>query len=354
MNNQNYSIVSNWLIVICFLIFAIVIVGGATRLTRSGLSIVEWKVVTGVLPPMNQSQWQDEFIKYKQYPEYKKINREMNLDEFKGIYYWEYVHRLLGRFIGIAFLLPFLFFWIRGDLKGLSIFPFVIMFVLGGLQGLLGWFMVKSGLVDLPYVSHYRLASHLLLAFGVYSYILYYAIFLRKKTDYPEEKLFNKRLHNLPKDQGVFLFIVVIFLLLVLQIFYGALVAGLKAGFIANTFPDMDGVLVPWRVFTKNPLWMSLFEIPFTVQFIHRTLAWVLVLAVIIFVFWARKSSSSGKSLLTLLVFTLLFQFILGVLTLLYHVPVILGVLHQAGALLLLTVFIFLFYDINHAPNTRY
>ena len=337
--------VSNWLFFVSFMIFLMVVIGGITRLTRSGLSIVEWKPVTGILPPLREDEWQLAFEKYKKFPEYKLINHRMDLSEFKSIYFWEYLHRLWGRLIGFAFLIPWIYFLRKGYLRGFGLRPFLEMFILGGLQGALGWFMVKSGLVKNPHVSHYRLAAHLLLAFFVYSYIFYAALAIRK-MDRPCHWNFFKKLYLSIRWKGLrksgLAWFGPVFALLVVQIFYGALTAGLKAGLIANTFPDIHGELWPTGLFVcsescEGPSFLSA---PLTVQFLHRCLAWLLLICVAFVAFLFQKKRLLPASLSWGLALWTAAQFGLGVLTLLYGVPVFLGVVHQAGALILLSLFL--------------
>lgn len=329
----NERTIAYWLLACCVLIFIMVVVGGATRLTRSGLSMVEWKPVTGVVPPLNEKQWLDSFEKYKQFPEYQKINKGMTLDEYKAIYWFEFGHRLLGRLIGIVFLLPFLYFLIRRKIPPQLTPKLVIMFILGGLQGLLGWYMVKSGLVDKPHVSQYRLAAHLMAAIAIYGFILWVALDLLKSKAKVQTSL--KRLRKFSvKTTG----------LIVVMIFSGALVAGTKAGFVFNTFPLMGGQWLPPGGMSMQPWYLNLFENVATIQFTHRVIA-VFIFLLIPFYWWLAKNAGIDKTTQTgfnVLLAMLVLQLTLGITTLVYVVPVPLGVAHQAGALALFTSALYL------------
>ncbi len=329
-----------WLLVCCALIFAMIVLGGVTRLTRSGLSMVEWDPVMGVVPPLTRQQWTETFDKYKQFPEYKNINRGMSLTEFKSIFWFEYSHRLLGRLIGVVFLLPFLYFLARKKISRPLIPKFVIMFVLGGLQGVLGWYMVKSGLVSKPHVSQYRLTAHLSAAILIYSYIFWVAIGLLKQDRTNEWPANVKRLRL--SGLGVTT-------LIYIMILSGGLVAGTKAGFAFNTFPKMNGNWIPPGLFSMEPVLINLFENIATIQFNHRVLALVLVLAIPAFWYSAQNISlgRATKTGLHLLIAMLAIQVSLGISTLLYIVPVPLAAAHQGGALLLLTVSLFINYRLS-------
>ncbi|HBR52690.1 MAG TPA: heme A synthase [Flavobacteriaceae bacterium] len=321
-----------WLLTGCTLIFIMVVVGGITRLTHSGLSISNYKLISGTIPPMNETEWQAAFDLYKQYPEYQKLNNTFTLEDFKDIYFWEWLHRVIGRFIGVVFIIPFLYFLLKRQLTKSTIKKCLVLLVLGGFQGFLGWYMVKSGLVDRPDVSHYRLAMHLTTAFITFAYTLWVALDLW----FPTKKEVDKGLRNLIRLGMA---------VLLVQIIWGAFVAGLDAGFIHNHWPLMsDGKLIHETVtIEQNPVWKNFVEGKSGVQFIHRTLAYVVV--ALIGLIWYRTRNvnrtplqTKGVRLLVLLVFV---QFILGVFTLLLHVPVILGVLHQVVAFFLLAAITF-------------
>lgn len=315
-----------WLLGVAFLVFLIVIVGGATRLTESGLSIVEWKPVTGTLPPMSEAAWQAEFAKYKTIPQYQLVNRGMSLAEFKTIYWWEWGHRQLGRLIGIAFLLPFLWFMLRGwveqGLKGKLWF----IFGLGALQGAVGWWMVASGLADRTEVSQYRLATHLLLACFIFVALVWTA----------------ERLHARaasPASSRVRTGAVVLVGLVLLQTYLGAVVAGLRAGLTYNTWPLIDGRLVPPSadLWSMGPAWRNLFENALTVQFNHRMMGYALWAFAVLHALDAVKNArgaASGWAASIALAVTL--QAGLGILTLIYQVPILLALAHQAAAIVVL------------------
>ncbi len=325
-----------WLLTGCTLIAAMVVIGGITRLTGSGLSITEWKVIMGALPPFNQNDWQIVYEKYQQSPQFLKVNFNMGLDEFKGIFWWEYIHRLLGRLIGIVFLIPFVYFLVTGKFreKGLTK-KLVVLFLLGAFQGFLGWFMVKSGLQDNPHVSHYRLAAHLITAFFVYGFTFWFALGLLypKSSDQAVEPD-TKKLKSLS---------LVLFFVLIVQIIYGAFVAGLKAGRIYNTWPKMGQLWIPEGLVSIQPTWINFFENLVTIQFIHRTIAIILVILTGA-IWYVSKNLSTTKQrfAIYLLIAAVSLQFIIGVFTLLYAAPITLAVLHQAGALVLFTTTIFL------------
>lgn len=337
--------VSAWLLLCCAMIFAMVILGGATRLTGSGLSMVEWDPIFGVVPPLNQEEWEAVFAKYRQSPEYQKINIGMDLEGFKSIYWFEYAHRLLGRSIGTVFLLPFLYFLARRMLTARLIPRLAFAFVLGGLQGLLGWYMVKSGLVDQPHVSQYRLTAHLGLALLIYCFLLWLLLDLllpQQKSDAGQKGL---------KGAAVLLFALV-----AITILSGGFVAGLKAGFAYNTFPKMGDHWLPPAGWMLQPGWRNLFENIATVQFDHRVLATLTLVSVIGFWFYTVRKplpASTRIGIHALLALATV-QVALGISTLLLHVPVALGVIHQAGALTVLTAALFVVHQLRgSAPSTE-
>ena len=317
-----------WLLTGCVLIFIMVVVGGITRLTHSGLSISNYKLISGTIPPMNEAEWQEAFDIYKQYPEYQKLNNHFTLQDFKDIYFWEWLHRVIGRFIGVVFFIPFLYFLIKKQLTNSTIKKAIVLLILGGFQGFLGWYMVKSGLVDRPDVSHYRLAAHLTTAFITFAYTFWVAL----DIIYPNKKAIEKQLRN---------FIRITLGVLILQIIYGAFVAGLDAGFIHNHWPMMsEGKFMHETVYIEqSPIIKNFIEGKSGVQFVHRILAYIVV--VLILVIWNKtrkkhltKDQKNGVNALLLLVGI---QFLLGVLTIIMQVPVWLGVAHQIGAFFLLT-----------------
>lgn len=318
-----------WLLVVAGLILATVLVGGATRLTESGLSITEWRPVTGVLPPFSQSGWEAEFERYKTIPQYRARPGGMSLGEFQSIYLWEWAHRLLGRVIGAAFLLPFLFFLWRGWIgPGLRARLWSI-FGLGALQGAVGWWMVASGLVERVSVSQYRLAFHLTLACVIYALVVWTIAGLRGTP----ERRGAARL-----SRGAF----ALMLLVLAQIYVGALVAGLDAGLVYNTWPTIDGGLVPSAkaLFALSPAWRNLFENELTVQFLHRSVAYALWIAALIHAVRAIRSAprspAAGSALVLALAVTA--QAGLGIATLLQQVLLPMALAHQAMAMVVLTI----------------
>lgn len=332
MANKDNKKVIYWLLAGCFLIFVMVVIGGITRLTHSGLSISSYKLISGTLPPLNEAQWIAEFDHYKQFPEYQKLNNHFSLQDFKDIYFWEWLHRLLGRLLGVVFIIPFLYFLLKKQLTKPTIKKSIILMCLGAFQGFLGWYMVKSGLVDRPDVSHYRLAMHLTTAFITFAYTFWVALDLW----YPVKKEINKQVRNIIR---------VGMAILLIQIIWGAFVAGLDAGLIHNHWPLMnDGEWIHETVYTEQvPLWKNFVEGKSGVQFFHRYMAYTVV--AIIFFIWYRTRKlqltlpqKNGKYVLLLLV---LAQFILGVFTLILQVPVVLGVLHQVTAFFLLAAMTF-------------
>ncbi len=293
--------------------------------------MVEWDPIMGVIPPLSETEWQAAFAKYQQYPEYRLVNQRMSLNEFKNIFLVEYAHRILGRTIGLAFLVPLLFFWLRGSLSRGLWLKLAGIFVLGGLQGLLGWYMVKSGLVDRPHVSQYRLTAHLLFAVAIYGYILWVALELLRGPGTGTGK---------PREGPLAGFSVVVLVALTVMIASGGFVAGSKAGFAFNTFPLMHGRWVPEGVLALEPAWRNLFENIATIQFTHRLLAVVVAALIVAFWFATVRSGTGGtaRNATHLLLAMLAIQLALGVTTLVYVVPVPLAAAHQAGALLLWTL----------------
>ncbi|RMF12253.1 MAG: heme A synthase [Alphaproteobacteria bacterium] len=321
-----------WLLAVSAMVFAMVVVGGITRLTESGLSIVTWKPLSGVVPPLTDADWQAEFEAYKQYPEYQKVNRGMTLDEFKKIFWWEYAHRLLGRSIGLAFAIPLAVFWIRGYVRRELRVRLVGLFLLGGLQGLMGWYMVKSGLVDRPDVSHYRLTAHLSLAIIIYSALMWVALgLLRPETGTPSLKARRPDLWRL--------FLVLVGLT-ALQIGLGGFVAGLNAGMVYNTWPLMGGGFIPGDLLFMDPWWVNFLEHTTTVQFSHRMIAYAVVVTAA--VLWWRLRVTGVADAANLVLAAVLIQLVLGILTLVYVVPIPLAALHQAGAMVLVTAILYL------------
>jgi len=324
---QSRRIVALWLLVCCALVFIMVVVGGVTRLTHSGLSIVEWQPVMGAVPPLNEQQWAETFEKYRQTPEFKQRNHDMTVEQFKGIFWWEYGHRLLGRVIGLVFLIPFLFFLFTRRLDPEVAWMLGGIFVLGALQGVVGWLMVASGLVDEPRVSSIRLATHLGLAFLIYGFMLWVALDL----------LFRER--GLASDtmRGRASGMLAIIWLMVLS---GALVAGIKAGYAYNTWPLMNGKIVPDEIMLIEPWYANIAYNMATVQFIHRCLALIIALMAVGLWFDVRREPPNPRPRFwsTILLAMAFVQVGLGIGTLLLRVPVNLAALHQMGALVLFSI----------------
>ncbi|MBA3493260.1 MAG: COX15/CtaA family protein [Gammaproteobacteria bacterium] len=329
-----------WLLTCCGLIAIMVLLGGVTRLRHAGLSIVEWQPFTGVLPPLTAPAWEDAFAQYQRYPEYQKLNRGMTLGEFKSIFWLEYLHRLWGRLIGIAFLVPCLYFALRRRIGRALIPKLAMLFALGGLQGALGWYMVKSGLVDRPDVSQYRLSAHLGLAASIYGYMLWVALGLLRPRIAAEGVL----------PRYCFAVLGLVFATLV----SGGFVAGLDAGFAYNTFPLMQGQWIPEGLWHLQPFYRNLFENLITVQFMHRILALASLLAVGLLWLAARRSAlpASARRACHGLLGACALQVALGISTLVFVVPLPLALAHQAGALVLLTIAIWTLHEM-HGPRLR-
>jgi cytochrome c oxidase assembly protein subunit 15 len=339
-NSHNQRLIGVWLLICCALIYAMVVLGGVTRLTGSGLSMVEWEPLVGVVPPLTDADWQETFTQYQQSPEYQKINVGMDLEGFKSIFRLEYLHRLLGRLIGAVFLLPLLFFLITRKLPCTLIPKLVIVFVLGGLQGLLGWYMVKSGLVDNPHVSHYRLTAHLMFAVLLYGYLLWVALGLLSSSVGSSIQDSSRTLRRLTYGLAG---------LVLVTLASGGLVAGLKAGFAYNTFPLMAGRWIPEGLFKLQPWPINLVNNAMTVQFDHRVLA-TLVFGVIVCLWFIARRYQFPKRLrygVHALLAVGVLQVSLGISTLLFHVPVFLAASHQAGALLVFTAVLFLAHQLR-------
>jgi cytochrome c oxidase assembly protein subunit 15 len=329
---RNRRAIRIWLLAVAGLVFAMVLVGGATRLTESGLSIVEWQPVAGALPPLSEAEWQVQFDKYKTIPQYQTLNPGMSLDAFKTIFWWEWAHRMLGRLIGVAFLLPFLWFLWRGRVEPRLRARLWMIFGLGAFQGAVGWWMVASGLANRVEVSQYRLAFHLTLAGLIYVALVWTAPARSAGSGTPEPA----RLRSSAK----FLLVLVL-----VQIYLGALVAGLRAGLIYNTWPLMDGQLVPAasQLLFNEPWWRNVFENPLTVQFDHRLVAYALMVSAILHAVDAMRTLRSGAALRGALALAcaVTFQAALGILTLLEQAPLGLALLHQAMAMVVLTIAVF-------------
>lgn len=338
--NSNRPVIY-WLLTGCLLIFIMVLVGGITRLTNSGLSMVEWNLIMGSIPPLNEAEWLIAFEKYKQFPEYQMVNYHFTLEEFKPIFFWEYLHRLLGRLVGLVFIIPFIYFLFKKMISKELLPKLLLLLFMGGFQGFLGWYMVKSGLNKDPDVSHFRLAMHLTTAFLTFAYTLWVALGLM----YPNRV--KGAFKSLKAGATVLLLITVV------QIVWGAFVAGLNAGKVYNTWPLMGDQLVADAVTAMTPLWMNFVEGLAGVQFIHRYMAYAVVGLVIYLAVKARKEKTnvSQRGGMKFLIGMVSVQFVLGIITLLLGVPVWLGVLHQIGALMLLGSVVFVLHRFTYSPE---
>lgn len=344
MPRRHARIIAAWLLVGCALVAATLVVGGVTRLTGSGLSMVDWEPVSGVVPPMSAEGWEREFAAYRDSPEYRLVNRGMSLAEFKRIFWFEYAHRLLGRVIGVVFIIPFAVFLLRRMIPPSLIPRLLLLLALGGAQGLLGWWMVQSGLVDVPRVSPYRLTSHLALAVLVYALTLWTALSLLRPVTFtcgdPALGFGGK----LRRGAGVVLGLAALTLL------SGGFVAGLDAGLVYNTFPKMGGGWIPPGLFGADPWWLSPFEDRATAQFNHRVLAMIL-LAAVTALWWvcARRAPAAARGWAHAGFVAAWWQAALGVATLVLLVPIPLAALHQANALVLFTALLGLTFELRRS-----
>ena len=333
-----------WLLSGCLLIFLMVVVGGITRLTGSGLSITEWKPIMGAVPPMSDEEWNIAFEKYKQIPQYQIVNSHFTISDFKQIFFWEYLHRLIARFIGVVFLIPFAWFVIKKKLSPAMMKRSLFLFGLGGLQGFIGWYMVSSGLQDLTSVSHIRLAVHLITAFITFGFTLYFAL-----------ELIDPRPAGESEGRKHLNFVRLLFGLIIIQIMYGAFVAGLHAGKIHTTFPLMSGQVIPSDILSYPSFLKNVFDNPVTVQFIHRFFAFAIVFLTGWLWLSSRKSILTGgqtKSINYLLI-ALSIQFILGVVTLLTAVNIPIALLHQAGAFFLFSAGVFSLFQFTRKTSQQ-
>lgn len=347
MTDKARKQIGYWLLVGVVMVFFQIVLGGITRLTESGLSITQWEVVTGVLPPLSEAGWQDEFDQYKQTTQYQKINQDMTLSEFRFIYFWEYVHRLWGRIMGFVFIIPFGIFLYQKKLSALMIRKLLAVILLGALVGGFGWIMVLSGLEDRPWVDAYKLTIHLMLAFLTYAYLVW--LTMQQLSSKPDQSSQLKSLWQ---------FSIAVTAILTVQLAVGGLMSGMKAALFYPSFPDMNGQFIPpvlmeasnwsWEAFRHYE--SQSFAVAF-VQFIHRIIAYVMTIAIGVLIykgFTYRLSTKSNRGFMAIGGLVLL-QVILGIVTLLTtegHIPVLWGVLHQAGAILLLTSSLFLNYHL--------
>ena len=327
------KIIATWLVIVAVTVVIQILLGGYVRLTRSGLSMYDWHVVHGIIPPLTEEAWQETFENYKQTPEYKHINIGMTLEEYKLIYFREYNHRILGRMSGLIFVVPFFFFLLSKVIPLKKSKIYILTGLLFAAQGVLGWYMVKSGLVDQPHVSHYRLAAHLLLAFIILALITWKIMDLFS---------IEKNLAFSDLTSRSFRWLNFFFIALILQITYGAFVAGLKAGYISDTFPLMFGFLIPPNLISSDtPGLLNLFENPVTVNFIHRWLAFMVLTFSIVVYFDLKKRLRKLTLILPILV---ILQIILGLLVIFFHVPVSIALIHQGGAVVVFSCAIILFH----------
>lgn len=331
--SQNSKPVVIWLFTGAVLVFIMTAIGGITRLTESGLSMVDWNLIMGSIPPLTEEAWQEAFIQYQQYPEFQITHAHFTLSDFKSIFFWEYTHRLLGRIIGLVFIIPFVIFLIQKRISNPLFYQLLFLLFMGGFQGFLGWYMVSSGLVNEPRVSHFRLAAHLSTAFFTISYSVWLALGLIQEKS--TSIVFPKKLYTLTW-YGL--------ILLAIQIIFGAFVAGKDAGMIHNFWPNMNpGEFISPLVFSSDSLWDNFINNPSGIQFVHRYIAY-LVAGFIVFLWVKSKqlnTDSETQKRFSLLFIIVLIQFTLGILTLLMHVPLFLALLHQLGALVLLLGFVY-------------
>lgn len=326
MNSKNARQIRLWYLSGAGLVFIILVVGGITRLTGSGLSMTDWKPIMGSIPPITETQWEEAFDQYKQFPEYKEKNSGMSLADFQFIFFWEYLHRMLGRLLGVVFLVPFAWFLVRRTFDRKQFLRSVLLLSLGLGQGLMGWYMVQSGLIDIPEVSHFRLAAHLLLAFIIFGCCTWFALDLSGRKQEPSAG-----------GGELKIWLNLFLILLLIQVTWGAFTAGLNAGYIYNTFPKMHQFWIPPEIFVLEPAILNFFQNISAVQWTHRLLA--TVLGVMVIATWARSLrlnvNDTEKKWIFILLGVVLMQYAIGVFTLLYYVPTWLGVLHQAMAMVL-------------------
>jgi len=347
ISTSPYKAIIYWLLIGCFLIYIMVVVGGLTRLTHSGLSITDWSFM-GSVPPLTESMWQERFEKYQLSPEFQKVNYNMTLNDFKPIFLWEYIHRLIGRVMMYVFAIGFIYFLLKKKIEK-SMWPqFLLLFIMGAMQAVIGWWMVYSGLQEKPAVSHYRLATHLMSAFTLFAFTFWFAL----KLIYPREKIEEHEGNKLR------VLTILFFIALIIQIIFGAFTAGyvdgnaskIRPGHIFNTWPKMGEDWIAEQVYYKPTFIENILENPSGIQFVHRTLA--IIVVVLVCLIWYRsnklKLNEQQNLGVTLLVYGITIQFILGVLTLLYQVPVVMGALHQTGAFFLFLSSIFLIFHLYH------
>ena len=340
-NIKHLNALSRWLFFCSATVFVMIIIGAITRLSGSGLSMVEWRPLVGTIPPLNEQEWLRVFELYKASPEFQHKNYWMGVHDFKVIFFWEWFHRLLGRMIGMFYGLPLAFFWVKGWIPKQYKPVLLLALFLGAAQGFMGWYMVKSGLVNEPAVSHYRLTAHLSLALLIYVYLMWFGLTLHKS---------GRRLSAGLYDRGLFKHAAVTFCVLALTIFWGAYTAGLDAGLIYNdTYPKMGSTWIPEEIWSFNPIWLSILESHAGVQFMHRWLAALTLIAVFSFVFHAMKKKRTALCF-PMVGIVVLIQFGLGLATLLSGIHLHIAVTHQGGAVLLITALLFCIHDMAFKP----
>ncbi|MBA2422293.1 MAG: COX15/CtaA family protein [Chitinophagales bacterium] len=340
------KLIGYWLLLGVFMILIQILLGGITRLTGSGLSITEWDILMGSLPPINEYDWQQAFNQYKQFPQYTLMNSDMTLNGFKSIFWWEFIHRLWARLMGVAFLVPFVYFLFKKMINWKLGKRLIIIFILGALQGLVGWIMVQSGLIDKPWVNPLNLSAHLILALILYCYLFWVALDVMQPS--PE-----KQPSGFLLPLSIFLFAV-----LFIQLFYGGLMAGNKAALFYPTFPKIGATFIPNGLFTSSPWYLDLISNIGMIHLIHRSLGFILALSIFYFYWKSRKYMAKAilKSAFTLLPLLVIVQVFLGILTLvnsLGRIPLVFGVLHQLFAVLLLTDILFIIYKISQRGIKR-
>jgi cytochrome c oxidase assembly protein subunit 15 len=352
MDARQRNAVGIWLLLGALMVYAMIVVGGVTRLTQSGLSMVEWEPLMGVIPPMSESDWNETFSLYQQFPEYQKTNQGMTLPEFKSIFWWEYAHRVLGRTIGLVFFFPFVFFALKGYLDRKWAGRLTGLFVLGGMQGLMGWYMVMSGLVDNPHVSQYRLVAHLGLAVLIYILMIWYSMDLLRGSG-----IRDRAAGFMTRYSTIMVWIISVMIL------SGGFMAGTRAGFTYNTFPTMYGEWIPAGVWALQPAWRNLFENVVNIQFFHRAIALMITFAVI----WILVLRISGRMRpdgdrliarsedlgVSWLILAAALQVTFGIITLLKVVPVSWAAMHQAGAIFLLTGALYLAHCVKKERSSQ-
>ncbi len=350
ISKSPYKPIIYWLLIGCLLIYIMVVVGGLTRLTHSGLSITDWSFM-GSVPPLNDQMWQQRFEKYQQSPEFLKINATMTLQEFKPIFLWEYIHRMIGRIMMYTFAIGFVYFLVKKKIKKHMFGRFALLFVMGAMQAVIGWWMVYSGLQKQPAVSHFRLATHLMSAFTLFAFTFWFAL----KLIFDEKNENNNQGKHLTKLSILF------FCVLIIQLIFGAFTAGyvegnaakIRPGHIFNTWPKMGDSWVAEQVYMKPTLFENIFENASGIQFVHRILA--LIIVILMCVIWHKstklKLSKQQNLGISLLIFGVTIQFILGILTLIYNVPIIMGALHQTGAFFLFASCVYLLFQLRLKPK---